>query len=212
MDIAAARNYPLLATPFLRLSLVQCAAACATSPFCSMFLYNLPLNKCALFGVSNGVTISYTYSGDVEWQAYVYKSDCRYLYVKALNSCWKIIESPASMTSARSACRTLGGDLVQVRSLEEFNFMKGSLSGTSAWSNQSYWIGASKTSNGFTWLDTNQVIDGGMWGDGQPDSFGSKAENCVNVWPGFGYSLNDMACGEPNPYICSLPVMQAYGK
>ncbi|XP_021354593.1 macrophage mannose receptor 1-like isoform X2 [Mizuhopecten yessoensis] len=116
-------------------------------------------------------------------------------YTSYGTSCYKVVTSPASWSSANMACGNDGGSLVNVNDIYEDSYVY------SIVGNAPYWIGLSDTSQAsdtYKWA-LNWPVYYTNWGSGEPTR--GSGEGCVSVMGGM---WNDTSCTASMSYVCEI--------
>ncbi|HTV22601.1 MAG TPA: C-type lectin domain-containing protein [Polyangiaceae bacterium] len=111
-------------------------------------------------------------------------------------SCYRLTADTAVWLDARAACQSWGGDLVQIESAAEDDFLTARLT-------VDVWIGLSdrETEGTMLWVDASAPVFT-HWGNAQPDDFNAQ-EDCGEKRVGDAGGWNDRPCdGEPQAYLC----------
>ncbi|XP_032240518.2 C-type lectin domain family 4 member E [Nematostella vectensis] len=107
------------------------------------------------------------------------------------DSCYWADTREMAWNDARAACGDMGGDLVQIASKEENEFVYGLGSGT-------MWIGLKRAADGFRWVVDNSLASYTEWHPGEP-----VASICVYMGYG-GQMWDDYSCEVPKKFICEI--------
>ncbi|GFO36580.1 Cd209 antigen [Plakobranchus ocellatus] len=96
-------------------------------------------------------------------------------------------------------CKTIGGYLAEIDSLDEQNFVAGFIK---AHTERFAFIGANdvKREGTFVYYNSKKPVPALNWCPGEPDNF-LNSEDCVEFWSN---CLNDLNCGYIGQYICEL--------
>ncbi|XP_033624642.1 macrophage mannose receptor 1-like [Asterias rubens] len=121
------------------------------------------------------------------WQAY-------------LGSCYKFETSPATWSTARSNCNSMGGNLVSVSHMYDAAYVSAQVGLQTHGTN--VWIGMSDPNNSglYEWAD-GSAISYTNWGQAQPDSSNGLCVSINSGAPAAGYWYNT-ACSQSLPYVC----------
>lgn len=128
-----------------------------------------------------------------------HRSSC-YLVFNRLTNQWN---------QARQVCQEHGGDLVEIGSSEENNFVY-ALARSKAYSQKFMWIGLLRGSadETFSWVNDPYPPLYSNWALGEPNDFSGRGENCghMYIWTNpKGKQWNDELCVDP--YIGSMIFM-----
>nr|XP_039269898.1 uncharacterized protein LOC120344668 isoform X2 [Styela clava] len=131
---------------------------------------------------------------DVDWVAYTPPGGVMY--------CYHFGNIPKIYYDAGQYCKSLGGNLVSVHSLDEQAFLVGRATKVDI---QQMWIGLIQEAVGgyYVWVDQTQLVYTNWWG-GEPNDF-SGQESCVQMDHNYG-QWADSNCGIVNGYICKKTV------
>lgn len=136
-----------------------------------------------------------------------YRSSC-YLVFKRLTSQWN---------QARQVCQEHGGDLVEIGSTEENNFVY-ALARSKAYSERFMWIGLLRGSadESFAWVHDPYPPLYSNWALGEPNNFYGRGENCghMYIWTSQkGKQWNDELCVNPSigpmVFMCEIQPLGA---
>ncbi|KAH9498738.1 chromatin-modulating protein mrc1 [Bulinus truncatus] len=113
------------------------------------------------------------------------------------DNCYQFKTDMMSWIDARTACRTSGGDLVSITSVEEQFYITGRLM---SFSGNFFWIGANDraTEKGFEWSDKSP-FSFFAWSAGQPNN--AQDSDCVAIIKSSG-RWDDLQCAARYGYIC----------
>ncbi|XP_072020213.1 macrophage mannose receptor 1-like [Amphiura filiformis] len=115
--------------------------------------------------------------------------------------CYQVQNVLQSMQEARTRCRTLGGDLVSIHNKAENDFVLNTVK--SAGLSSPIWTGLNDLTlqSSFDWTDGSEV-DFTWWNTGEPNNYGDKGEDCVEMY-GNG-AWNDQDCSDRVPSVCKI--------
>nr|XP_020442059.1 macrophage mannose receptor 1-like [Monopterus albus] len=116
------------------------------------------------------------------------------------NICYKLYKKNADLKKtwleAQTFCRTIGGDLMSIHSMQDLN-------NPPLYSSDSAWIGFSLgTNQGFVWSD-GSPSDFENWGFGEPNNYNDN-EHCTEVNFNYRRRWNDRHCDAYNNWICQI--------
>ncbi|XP_026210056.1 LOW QUALITY PROTEIN: macrophage mannose receptor 1 [Anabas testudineus] len=115
--------------------------------------------------------------------------------------CYKPFEDKKTWHNARHTCRSLGADLVSIRSMTEQSWLESYL----YLETSDVWTGLNDlvVSGMFTWSDEH-IVTFTYWAPGEPNNHDGFSEDCVEMLQQTG-RWNDVSCTELNTYICKKP-------
>ncbi|CAD6200093.1 unnamed protein product [Caenorhabditis auriculariae] len=114
------------------------------------------------------------------------------------NVCYVFVREPSDFDEAVTKCGTDGRALVTITNAFQSNFLMSVAEVEFSETNDRYWIGLRRTTDGFEWIDGNAKPTYTNWQMGQPDDFG----NCTSVQGGTG-RWHSEDCSHSYSYICS---------
>uniref|UniRef100_A0A3B3ZU32 C-type lectin domain-containing protein n=1 Tax=Periophthalmus magnuspinnatus TaxID=409849 RepID=A0A3B3ZU32_9GOBI len=117
-------------------------------------------------------------------------------------SCYYTSETKKNWKNSREYCKNKGADLAVITSQEEMVFINGLYS-----SDKEVWIGLSDDGieGHWTWVDGTPITEQ-FWGNGQPNSYDGRNQDCVEFWhraTGHG-EWNDESCKIEQFWICEM--------
>ncbi|XP_036973174.1 macrophage mannose receptor 1 [Acanthopagrus latus] len=115
--------------------------------------------------------------------------------------CYKPFQDKKTWHNARTACRSLGAELVSIRSIKEQLWLESYL----YLETSDVWTGMNDLDfpGLFTWSDGHMVTFT-YWAPGEPNNHAGYNEDCVEMLSRTG-RWNDVTCSELNTYICKMP-------
>ncbi|KAM4634074.1 macrophage mannose receptor 1 [Polymixia lowei] len=115
--------------------------------------------------------------------------------------CYQPSQEQKTWNDAQDSCRSLGAELVSIRSMIEQSWLESYL----YMATNDVWTGLNDlaVSGMFTWSD-GHMASFTYWAPGEPNSHDGFNENCVEMVHQTG-RWNDVSCTELNTYICKMP-------
>ncbi|KAK7161102.1 hypothetical protein R3I94_003933 [Phoxinus phoxinus] len=105
-----------------------------------------------------------------------------------------------SWSDSRKYCRDRGGDLIIINTEEKQRFI-------TSFIKESVWIGLtdSETEGIMKWVD-NSPLNKGFWSSGEPNNYGGKDEDCIELNPTKDTmnNWNDIPCSWKMKWICEI--------
>ncbi|KAM6975835.1 uncharacterized protein LKV04_015092 [Tautogolabrus adspersus] len=115
--------------------------------------------------------------------------------------CYKPFDDKKTWSDAQSTCRSMGAELVSIRSMTEQSWLESYL----YLATSDVWTGLNDLviPGMFTWSDEHMVTFT-YWAPGEPNNHDGFTEDCVEMLYQTG-RWNDVSCTELNTYICKKP-------
>ncbi|XP_052764135.1 perlucin-like protein [Mya arenaria] len=124
---------------------------------------------------------------------------CRSGWMNHGTSCYHFSHDQESWIAAVTICERMGGRLVEVNDVNEFNFLQSYVN----MFKHNYWVGGTDLENEgeWVWLESDKPMTGGYsnWEPGEPNSSGD--EDCTDMRPGH-HGWNDEKCWVNLNYVC----------
>ncbi|KAM3613805.1 uncharacterized protein V6R79_005302 [Siganus canaliculatus] len=119
---------------------------------------------------------------------------CRPGWSKFNDKCYYFSASGAtrSWQGSRKDCQGRGADLVIITTREELNFVKKTYDVT--------WIGLSRVSDQWKWVDGNDMVNNDFWQPGEPNNSDGE-EDCAEVSRSAS-AFNDVPCSRQFSWAC----------
>ncbi|XP_060562828.1 lactose-binding lectin l-2-like [Ruditapes philippinarum] len=127
---------------------------------------------------------------------------CRDGWTHHESSCYHFSHDTEPMLLASISCQHMGGDLVEIETAAENDFLFAKVKVLNA----NFWIGLSDIQEETVWLwygSNRHLTSTGYqnWYPGEPNN-NKGEENCVNIAPDTGGQWNDIPCFSQRKYIC----------
>ncbi|KAM3929565.1 macrophage mannose receptor 1-like [Leptodactylus fuscus] len=108
-----------------------------------------------------------------------------------------------SWFEAKNFCRTIGGDLLSIRSKDEQQDLWSTLINEGIY-HHVFWVGLLKSNpdEGFTWSD-GSPLNYENWGYGEPNNY-QGMELCGEISTDYRLSWNDRHCDIPQDWVCKI--------
>ncbi|CAG5127967.1 unnamed protein product [Candidula unifasciata] len=124
-------------------------------------------------------------------------------------SCYGFSDTQVSWAEAARVCQIFNGNLAEIDSEEENDFVKEFLQ--SRGGPEKVWIGATDIFNEgtFEWLSNGgRPLNFTDWQRGQPTDGGSHGQDCLDLIEKNNYTWADDSCTSQYNFICEIPPIE----
>nr|XP_034329946.1 brevican core protein-like [Crassostrea gigas] len=126
-----------------------------------------------------------------------------------MNNCYYLSKTVATWDNAKSQCISFLAHLAEIVSIEENDWVVGTLAPTQcndAWTRCIIFIGGNDRDNegSFVWSSDNRTLDFYNWSPVEPNSYTVNDDCIVILYPGGEWA--DFGCTPTRPFLCKKPL------
>ena len=139
---------------------------------------------------------------------YVHAQPCQLGQARFGDSCYQLLTWTMTWEEGNQTCSDMGGSMAVPDSADEHQFIWNMFA--KVVSDRNVWIGCNDMKEEGVYL---QPGEGGHlcgyvdWAPEEPLEVNKHSEDCLEIWPSYGGSINDAPCSAGRYVICEDPAM-----